>query len=86
MGFAAESENVVTNARQKLEKKQLDIIVANDITEQSSGFAVDTNKVTMIDREGQVEDLPLLTKREVADKVLDRVVSLLSDGKEGRGL
>jgi len=83
VGFAAESENIVANARQKLEKKQLDIIVANDITDADSGFGVDTNKVTLIDRNGSVENLPLLTKREVADKILDRVVGLLGK-KVGR--
>jgi len=83
VGFAAESENVVANAKQKLEKKQLDIIVANDITDASSGFAVDTNKVTIIDRRGKVDSLPLLTKREVADKILDKVVEFLAK-KEGR--
>jgi len=76
-GFAAESEDVIANAKQKLEKKQLDIIVANDITDTSSGFGVDTNKVTLISRDGKVDSLPLLTKREVADKILDRVVGLL---------
>ena len=80
VGFAAESEDVVANARQKLEKKQLDIIIANDITDASSGFGVDTNKVTLIDRDGKTDSLPLLTKREVADKILDRVVGLLSEG------
>jgi len=82
VGFAAESEDVIANARQKLEKKQLDIIVANDITDVSSGFGVDTNKVTLISRDGKVDSLPLLTKREVADKILDRVVSILG-GKTG---
>jgi len=77
VGFAAESEDVVANARQKLEKKQLDLIVANDITDASSGFGVDTNKVTLIDRDGKAESLPLLTKREVADKILDRIIKLL---------
>ena len=78
VGFAAESEDIVANARQKLEKKQLDLIVANDITDADSGFGTDTNKVTLIDRDGKVESLPLLTKREVADKILDRVVGLLA--------
>ncbi len=78
VGFAAESEDVVANARQKLEKKKLDLIVANDITDKDSGFGVDTNKVTIISRDGKVESLPLLTKREVADKILDRVVELLA--------
>jgi len=78
IGFAAESEDVVANAKQKLTEKQLDLIVANDITDKDSGFGVDTNKVTLIDREGRVESLPLLTKREVADKILDRVVEMLT--------
>jgi len=77
VGFAAESEDVVANARQKLEKKQLDLIVANNITDDKSGFDVDTNKVTLIDRKGKPEKLPLLTKREVADRILDKVVGLL---------
>jgi len=83
VGFAAESQDVVENARQKLEKKQLDLIVANDITDPSSGFGTDTNKVTLIDRNGKAESLPLLTKREVADRILDRVARLLAK-KAGR--
>ena len=78
VGFAAESEDMVANARQKLEKKQLDLIVANDITDPTGGFDADTNKVTLIDRDGKVESLPLLTKREVADRILDRVAELLA--------
>ncbi|GAH47928.1 unnamed protein product, partial [marine sediment metagenome] len=77
VGFAAESEDVVANARLKLKKKQLDLIVANDITSTDSGFGVDTNKVTLIDRDGKIDSLPLLTKREVADRILDKVVELL---------
>jgi len=77
VGFAAESDDVVANAEKKLEKKRLDIIVANDITDKDSGFGTDTNKVTLIDRSGSIESLPLLTKREVADKILDRVVGLI---------
>jgi len=83
VGFAAESEDVVENAKRKLEKKKLDLMVANDITAKESGFGVDTNKVTIIDREGNIEELPLLTKREVADRVWDRVVGMLSK-KAGR--
>jgi hypothetical protein len=78
VGFAAESEDIVANAKKKLEKKQLDLIVANDITDASSGFGVDTNKVTLIDKKGKVEKLPLMSKREVADRILDRVVGLLA--------
>jgi phosphopantothenoylcysteine decarboxylase/phosphopantothenate--cysteine ligase len=77
IGFAAESEDVVDNARLKLEKKRLDLIVANDITGADSGFGTDTNKVTLVDRKGNVESLPLLTKREVADKILDKVIELI---------
>jgi len=77
VGFAAESENVVQNAESKLKRKQLDFIVANDITDASSGFGIDTNKVTIIDKNNKVENLPLMTKREVADKILDKVVEKL---------
>jgi phosphopantothenoylcysteine decarboxylase/phosphopantothenate--cysteine ligase len=78
VGFAAESENMVENATQKLREKKLDLIVANDITSKDSGFGSDNNRVTIIDREGKVDSLPLLPKREVADKILDKVVSLLA--------
>jgi len=81
VGFAAESEDLVVNAKKKLQNKQLDLIVANDITDKKSGFGVDTNKVTLIDKQGKVEKLPLMTKREVADKILDRVVGLLAESK-----
>jgi len=85
VGFAAESENVVANARQKLEQKQLDLIVANDITDPGSGFGADTNQVTLIDKQGNIEALPLMTKREVADRILDRVVGLLSKKPKKEG-
>jgi len=81
VGFAAESNNLVKNAKQKLQQKGLDFIVANDITASDSGFGADTNRVTIIDREGKVDSLPLMLKREVADKVLDRVVELLPKPK-----
>jgi len=77
VGFAAESNNLVKNAREKLKQKGLDFIVANDITAGDSGFGADTNRVTIIDREGKIDSLPLLPKREVADKVLDRVVGMM---------
>ncbi len=78
VGFAAESDDIVANAQRKLKQKQLDLIVANDITAQESVFGADTNRVTIINKSGKVESLPLLTKREVADRVLDRVVELLA--------
>jgi phosphopantothenoylcysteine decarboxylase/phosphopantothenate--cysteine ligase len=83
VGFAAESEDFVANARKKLENKQLDLIVTNDITDKASGFGVDTNKVTLISRDGKTEKLPLMSKREVADKILDRVVGMMGK-KAGR--
>ncbi len=83
VGFAAETEGLLANAKQKLKEKRLDLIVANDVTDKDSGFGTDTNKVTLIDGKGKVEALPLMTKREVADRVLDRVVGLLGS-KAGR--
>jgi len=84
VGFAAESSNLVENAKRKLKQKGLDLIVANDITATDSGFGADTNRVTIIDREGKVDSLALLAKREVADKILDRVVKLLPKPKSRR--
>ena len=77
VGFAAESEDLLANAKEKLTKKQLDLIVANDITAADSGFGADTNKVILISRDGKVEELPLMSKREVADKILDKVVGMM---------
>ena len=77
VGFAAETGNLVGNARDKLKQKGLDLIVANDITASDSGFGTDTNRVTVIDKEGGVDSLPLLTKQEVAETILDRVAQLL---------
>jgi phosphopantothenoylcysteine decarboxylase/phosphopantothenate--cysteine ligase len=77
VGFAAESEDLVANARKKLAQKGLDFIVDNDITNPESSFNADTNKVTIIDKEGKAESLPLMSKREVAERILDRVVRLL---------
>ena len=77
VGFAAESENLVANAKEKLEKKRLDLIVANDITAEGSGIGANTNQVVIIDRKGKVEKLSLLPKREVADKILDKITQFL---------
>jgi len=82
VGFAAETESLIQNAGAKLKEKDLDLIVANDITATDSGFDVDTNRVTMIDRRGNREDLPLLPKQEVAHKVIDRVVEFLAERKK----
>lgn len=77
VGFAAESEDVVSNAQAKLEQKGLSLIVANDVTSPGSGFGVDTNQVTIIDAEGGVEQLPLMSKTKVAAVVMERLVQLL---------
>jgi phosphopantothenoylcysteine decarboxylase/phosphopantothenate--cysteine ligase len=77
VGFAAESSNVTENAKKKLKQKGLDFIVANDVTARDSGFGTDTNRAIIIDRKGKIESLPLLAKREVANRVLDRVAVLL---------
>ena len=84
VGFAAESSNVLENARAKLKQKRLDLIVANDITASDSGFGTDTNRVTIIDRKGKIDSLPLLPKREVAERVLDEVAALLPKLKSRR--
>ena len=76
VGFAAESEDLLENARTKLKAKNMDLIVANDITAADSGFAVDTNRVTIIDRQGQAMELPLLLKSEVAHRIWDLVAAL----------
>ena len=77
VGFAAESENLIENARAKLARKSLDLIAANDITEEGSGFGVDTNRVTVLDRRGGSESLPMMSKLEVAHRLLDRVGEFL---------
>ena len=77
VGFAAESEDVVENAQVKLVDKGLDMIAANDITATDSGFASDTNRVVLLDRDGGVTELGLLTKYEVGHCILDKVVQML---------
>lgn len=78
VGFAAETEDLLANAEAKLRKKELDLIVANDVSGEGSGFGSDTNRVVLLGRGGMVEELPLLPKREVADALLDRIVAILA--------
>ena len=73
VGFAAETEDLLKNARKKLSQKKLDLIAVNDVSAADSGFAVDTNRVTLMSSEGEEIALPLLTKDEVAEKILDCV-------------
>jgi phosphopantothenoylcysteine decarboxylase/phosphopantothenate--cysteine ligase len=76
VGFAAETEDVIENARKKLAQKNCDLIVANDVSEPNAGFAVDTNHVQLVDASGVV-DVPSAPKSEVAHRILDRIVDLL---------
>jgi len=77
VGFAAESENLLANARAKLERKGLDLLVANDITAPDAGFAVETNRVTILDADGGQQPLELLSKARVAEIVVGRAAALL---------
>lgn len=76
VGFAAESENLLANARAKLERKGVDLLVANDITASDAGFSVDTNRVTLLTKEGD-ERLDLMSKAQAAEIVMGRVATLL---------
>jgi phosphopantothenoylcysteine decarboxylase/phosphopantothenate--cysteine ligase len=82
VGFAAETENLVAEAERKLKEKNLDLIVANDVNQPDSGFAVDTNEVTLLSREEPPQKMPLLTKEEVAERILDWVALRLAPSKE----
>ncbi len=77
VGFAAESQALQQNAQRKLESKKLDLIVANDITAAGAGFAVDTNRVILFHKDGSMETLPLMSKAEVSEAILDRILPLL---------
>ena len=76
VGFAAETDDLIGNARKKLEKKNVDLIVANDVSRTDAGFEVDTNAVRLLFRDGSEEDLPLMPKSEVANTLLDRIITL----------
>lgn len=80
VGFALETNDLLENAGKKLEKKGFDLLVANDSTEEGAGFGVPTNRVTILSAGGASEVLPLLSKEEVAEELMDRVGVLLGDG------
>lgn len=82
IGFAAESTNVEEFALQKLKKKNLDLIVANNVKETGSGFATDTNAVTILDRNGNKKEWPLLTKHEVAHRLLLEAIAMMKDDEK----
>jgi len=79
VGFAAETGELLAQARKKLDAKGLDLIVANDVTMPGAGFGSDTNTVCFLERSGRVEELPCLPKEEVAGRLLDRVAELLGE-------
>ena len=82
VGFATETEHVLENAARKLRTKNLDMIVANDVTQEGAGFAHDTNIVTIIDRTERMETLPLMSKDEVAHAIYDRLLTLREGSRE----
>jgi phosphopantothenoylcysteine decarboxylase/phosphopantothenate--cysteine ligase len=82
IGFAAETEDLVGNARKKMADKNLDLIVANDVTSSGAGFGVDTNQAKILFPSGEIKDLPLMTKEEVAECIMDEIVRLLKRRKD----
>ena len=84
VGFAAETEDLVANAQKKLKGKNLDLIVANDVTKPGAGFASDTNQVKILYPSGKVKDLPVMSKAEVSQCILDDVLSLLRRKKRSK--
>jgi len=81
VGFAVETDNLVGYAAKKMKEKNMDLIVANDITLPGAGFAGETNIVKILDREGGSQDLPLMDKMDVAHRILDRVADLVGKRK-----
>lgn len=79
VGFAAESQDLLKNAEMKMKTKNLDLIVANDISAVDSGFGVDTNRVILLKSDGVIEELPLMSKVEVAEKIMQHILILLED-------
>ncbi len=82
VGFAAETEDLVTNANKKLKEKNLDLIVVNDVTKPDAGFGADTNQVKILYSSGEVRDLPLMSKEEVSQIILNDVAKLLKQKRE----
>ncbi|MBE6099827.1 MAG: bifunctional phosphopantothenoylcysteine decarboxylase/phosphopantothenate--cysteine ligase CoaBC [Anaerovibrio sp.] len=76
VGFAAETQNLLEYAKDKLEKKNLDMIIANDVSRKDAGFNTDTNLVKLLYRNGTVDELPLMSKHQLADELLNRVLRL----------
>ena len=76
-GFALETNNEMKNAREKLLRKNLDLIVLNSLKEEGAGFGYDTNKITIIDRNNNIDKFELKSKEEAARDILDKIVSMI---------
>jgi phosphopantothenoylcysteine decarboxylase/phosphopantothenate--cysteine ligase len=85
VGFAAETKNIISHAKAKLDRKNLDLIVVNHALQKEGGFGSDSNEVTLIDYEGRVDTLPRMEKTVLADKILDRVKELKAEKKTAAG-
>jgi len=83
IGFAAETENLISNAKEKLKEKNLDLIVVNDVSKAGAGFGVDTNQVKILFPSGEVKDLPLMSKEEVSEIILNEIAHLLKQRDKG---
>jgi len=81
VGFAAETEDLLANAQQKLQTKNVDLIIANDVTQPGAGFETDTNIVTLLCRNGKSEKLPQMSKESLAHKIFDKIKALESETK-----
>jgi phosphopantothenoylcysteine decarboxylase/phosphopantothenate--cysteine ligase len=84
VGFSAETEDLLANATEKLRQKNLDMIVANDVSREDAGFESDTNLVKVIYRDGEIEEFPLMSKEEVADQLLERIKELWESKSSSR--
>lgn len=84
IGFAAETEDLIANARKKLKEKNLDMIVVNDVTKPGEGFGAETNRVKFLYPSGDIRDLPLMSKEEVSQLILDEVVALLKQKNKAK--
>jgi phosphopantothenoylcysteine decarboxylase/phosphopantothenate--cysteine ligase len=77
VGFSAETDNLIKNASGKLASKNMDMIVANDVTMEGAGFGTDTNVVKLIKKNGSILDLPVMSKKDVAHRILDEILTMM---------
>ena len=77
VGFSAETDNLIKNASGKLASKNMDMIVANDVTMEGAGFGTDTNVVKLIKKNGSILDLPVMSKKDVAHRILDEILTIM---------